>query len=206
VTAVTNGPSAPTDSVAGAAPVGDAFSGDMPPHEELRSVETDVFAGLVIGSVEGALAADAFADPGRPEDDHAELGRPSHLRVAPDVQRGLFDRRRRAQLLVLGVAAISAASMFMLVTFHVFAAQSAFTLDKLNTQLANEQRQYEKLRDRVATLSSPEAVANRATSIGMIRAPGVTVLHPFVASPFNPTAGVPVPPPTPYSAVDNIGQ
>ncbi|HTD50347.1 MAG TPA: hypothetical protein VK771_07105 [Acidimicrobiia bacterium] len=205
MTAVTNGPSAATDPVAAAAHVGD-LTADMPAVEELRCEEPDVFAGLVIGSVDGALAADAFADPARPEHDRSALERPSHLRVAPNVARGLFDRRRRAQLLMFGVAAISAASMFMLVTFHVFAAQSAFTLDKLNTQLANEQRQYEKLRDRVATLSSPQAVANRATGLGMIRAPQVTVLHPFVVSPFNPTAGVPVPPPTPYSAVDNIRQ
>jgi cell division protein FtsL len=205
VTAVSNGPSAVSDSVAGPDPAHE-FARDMPPVEDLRAAETDTVAGLVIGSIEGALAADAFAERARPEDERSQTERPSHLRVAPNVERGLLDRRRRAQLVVLGVAAISAASMFMLVTFHVFAAQSAFTLDKLNTQLASEQRQYEKLRDRVATLSSPEAVANRATGLGMIRAPAVTVLHPFAASSFTSTGGLPVPPPTPYSAVDNIGQ
>jgi len=202
---MSNGPSAANNAEVEDVPARE-FSGDTAPVEDLRAADTDPFAGLVIGSIEGALAADAFADPAPPAHDQPELERPSHLRVAPNPRRGLFDRRRRAQLVVLGVGVISAASMFMLVTFHVFAAQSAFALDKLNTQLANEQRQYGILRDRVATLSSPDAVANRATHLGMIRAPEVTVLHPFAASSFNPTGDLPVPPPTPYSAVDNIGQ
>jgi hypothetical protein len=204
VTAVSNGPVA-SNSGTGEFPTGE-FSPDTQPTGDLRAGETDAFGGLVIGSIEGALAAEAVADLDQPEVVRPELDRPAHLHVAPNVERGVLYRRRRAQLLVLGVAAISAASMFMLVTFHVFAAQSAFTLDKLDTQLALEQRQYGILRDQVATLSSPAAVANRAASLGMIRAPEVTVLHPFAASAFGPTAGLPVPPPTPYSAVDNIGQ
>ena len=116
---------------------GNAVAGELPT-SELRS-------GELVGSVEGALAAEALPDFESPDFPSPGLEpptaeRPAHLRVAPDPKRGLVYRRRRAQLLVLCVAALSAASMFLLVTFHVFAAQSAFTLDKLQTQLATEQR------------------------------------------------------------------
>jgi cell division protein FtsL len=162
-------------------------------------------AGELVGSVEGALAAEALPAFERPDLEPAAADRPV-LRVAPDPKRGLVYRRRRAQLLVLSVAALSAASMFLLVTFHVFAAQSAFTLDKLQTQLATEQRQYGLLRNQVATLSSPEAVASGAQQLGMVRAPQVTLLHPSGALPFGSTVGLPVPPPIPYNAVDDTGQ
>jgi hypothetical protein len=109
---------------------------------------------------------------------------------------------------VLGVAAISAASMFLLVTFHVFAAQSAFSLDKLDTQLSSQQREYGLLRDKVATLSSPDAVANGAKRLGMVRSTEVTQLHPQSAPPFASTGSLPVPPLTPYQAqaIDDPGQ
>jgi cell division protein FtsL len=141
-----------------------------------------------------------------PDGEPAEPGRPNHLRVAPDAQRGLLDRRRRAQLIVLGVAAISAASMFLLVTFHVFAAQAAFSLDKLDSQLSRQQREYALLRDQVATLSSPDAVATGAQRLGLVRAPQVTQLHPLSAPSFASTNSLPVPPLPPYSAIVNAGR
>jgi len=140
-----------------------------------------------------------------PDGDLLEPGRPSHLRVAPEVERGLFHGRRRAQLLVFGVAVVSAASMFLLVTFHVFAAQSAFALNKLDTTLTKEQRDYGLLRDKVATLSSPDAVASRAKDLGMVRSTEVTQLHPLSAPAFSANESLPVPPPTPYPAIDNTG-
>ena len=194
MTVVPNDPSGPGNTVAGELPA-----------SELRS-------GELVGSVEGALAAEALPDFESPDFDSPGLEppaaeRPAHLRVAPDPKRGLVYRRRRAQLLVLCVAALSAASMFLLVTFHVFAAQSAFTLDKLQTQLATEQRQYGLLRNQVATLSSPQAVASGARQLGMVRATQVTLLHPSGALPFGSTVGLPVPPPIPYTAVgDDTGQ
>jgi hypothetical protein len=112
------------------------------------------------------------------------------------------DHRRRARLVVLLGAAVSAASMFMLVTFHVFAVQSSFKLDKLQRDLTVEQRRYGILRDEVATRSSPEAIARGAEELGMIRPGGVTVLRPAAAKPIDPSDDLPVPPPLDYKELD----
>src|SRR5207245_9198330 len=108
---------------------------------------------VVNPTADDALEARPF-----PEEER-EVERPAHRRGAPRPSRAVLRRRRRARLAVFGVAAISAASMFVLVAFHVFAVQSAFQLDKLDRQLSVEQRRYGMLRDEVATRSSPEAVA-----------------------------------------------
>jgi hypothetical protein len=204
VTAISNPPRPANDFDAGELPAAET-SVDVQTTGDGSEGEPPALGGFVVGSVEGALAADAFPDAEQPEIESPEVERPSHLRVAPPVKRGLRYRRRRAQLLVLAVAALSAASMFMLVTFHVFAAQSAFTLNKLETQLAKEQRQYGLLRDQVATLSSPAAVANGAQALGMVRAQEVTLLQPFSSPSFEPNDGLPVPPPPQYKAIDPTG-
>jgi cell division protein FtsL len=128
-----------------------------------------------------------------------ERERPSHLRVAPKVSDGVARRRRRARFALFGVAAISAASMFLLVAFHVFAVQSAFQLDKLDRELSAEQRQYGLLRQQVDRASSPEAVATAAERLGMIRSQNVTVLHVPGIPWASPNAAFPVPPKTPYA-------
>jgi hypothetical protein len=69
------------------------------------------------------------------------------LELAPEVAR----RRLRARLLVWAVGLVTVAAMFMLVAFHVFAAQSAFTLERLSKEQANEQLRYERLRNRRPT-------------------------------------------------------
>ena len=86
-----------------------------------------------------------------------------HLQVAPDVRR----RRRRARILVVAAGAVTVASLFALVAFHVLAAQSAFTAEHLAKQRANEQLRYERLRDEVARLSSPASVIAAAEELGM---------------------------------------
>ena len=58
--------------------------------------------------------------------------------------------------------------MFLLVTFHVFAAQSSFQLDKLEHRRADAQRQNELLRNLVATRSSATTIFNAATRFGMV--------------------------------------
>ncbi len=67
--------------------------------------------------------------------------------------------------------------MFTLVGFRVEAAQSAFTLDKLSKERADEQLRYERLRDAVARASSPAAVIAQATRLGMTPATGVQWLQ-----------------------------
>jgi hypothetical protein len=102
---------------------------------------------------------------------------PKHLRVAPKVSRRVLSQRRRARWAVFGVAAISAASMFLLVTFHVFAVQSSFQLDKLERERAAEQRENALLRNLVARRSSATTIFNAATELGMVRAPKPTLLN-----------------------------
>ena len=87
----------------------------------------------------------------------------AHLRVAPDARR----RRRRARIVVTVACLVTVASLFTLVAFHVFAAQSAFTLDRLAKQRTNEQLRYERLRDEVARLSSPASIIGAAEGLGM---------------------------------------
>jgi hypothetical protein len=117
----------------------------------------------------------------------------AHLRVAPDTRR----RRRRARIIVTIACLVTVASLFTLVAFHVFAAQSAFTLDRLAKQRTNEQLRYERLRDEVARLSSPVSVISAAEALGMkpssqpttfINAPPAAPRGP-ASSPTPPLAG-----------------
>jgi hypothetical protein len=127
--------------------------------------------------------------------------RSGHLQVAPTTALEAARRRRRARLALLGVGAISAASMFGLVAFHVFAVQSSFQLDKLQTQLTLEQRRYGILREEVATRSSPQAVTSGAEALRMVRPSQVLVLHVPAAKPLDAQDSLPVPPPTPYGPI-----
>ena len=103
------------------------------------------------------------------DDGLVELPAPKHLRVAPKVSRRVLNQRRRARWIVVGLAAISAASMFLLVTFHVFAVQSSFQLDKLEHQRSDAQRRNEHLRSVVASRSSATAIVRAATIYGLRR-------------------------------------
>ncbi len=97
----------------------------------------------------------------RPESRRGDGAR-AKLTIAPDVAR----RRLKARLLVWGVALVTVASLFTLVSFHVFAAQSAFTLERLSKERTNEQRRYERLRLQVAERSSAETVIRAAAEDG----------------------------------------
>ena len=105
------------------------------------------------------------------------------LTVAPEIAR----RRLRARLLVWGAALVTVASLFTLVAFHVFAAQSAFSLERLAKERTNEQLRYERLREQVAELSSAQTVSAAAARLGMV--PGGTVRTLSVAggAPAGPT-------------------
>ena len=88
--------------------------------------------------------------------------------------------------------------MFLLVAFHVFAVQSSFQLDKLQTQLTAEQRRYGMLRDEVATRSSAETIARGAEALGMVRPDQVFVLRAPTAKPIGAQGELPVPSAPPY--------
>jgi cell division protein FtsL len=153
--------------------------------------------------IDGAELPDVeLPEIAHPEDAY-EVGGPvrrPHLRVAPTVSHGVLRRRRRARFAVFGVAAISAASMFLLVAFHVFAVQSAFQLNKLDQQLSAEQRRYAQLRSEVDEASAPETVARKAADLGMQRSRNVYILTPN-APDFGAKSELPAPPPTPADAL-----
>jgi hypothetical protein len=112
----------------------------------------------------------------RPGSPNRGDGAPVRLSVAPEVAR----RRLRARLIVWGAALVTVASLFTLVAFHVFAAQSAFTLERLSKDRANEQLRYERLREQVASLSSAQTVIAAASKLGMV--PGGTLVTLSVPS------------------------
>ena len=99
-------------------------------------------------------------------------GARARLTVAPEVAR----RRLRARLLMWGAALVTVASLFTLVAFHVFAAQSAFTLERLSKERTNEQLRYQRLREAVASASSAQAVIRASDKFGMVQAPAVVLL------------------------------
>jgi hypothetical protein len=150
------------------------------------------------GADEALVALPLPIDPRPVETPEAE--RPAPLRVAPD-SRELLWRRRRARLIVVLGVVVTAASMFLLVAFHVFAVQSAFELDALQRQLTAEQRRYGMLRDEVATRSAPEAIARGAEALGMVRPEQVFVLRPPAAKPIGAQNDLPVPPTLPYRQI-----
>jgi hypothetical protein len=105
-----------------------------------------------------------------------------HLRAVPP-------RRRRQPRFGLWIGSIvTAASLFLLVAFNVLMVQGQFQLDRIAGQRAMEQKEYARLRDRVAALGAPDEIVGKALSMGMVTsAGGPTFLHA-------PTAGATPPP------------
>jgi hypothetical protein len=86
-------------------------------------------------------------------------------------------------MLVVVIVVVTVASLFTIVAFHVFAAQSAFTLDNLAKERTNEQLRYERLRDMVARESSPLAVIAEAQRLGMVPASSQVFIDAPAAAP-----------------------
>jgi len=82
--------------------------------------------------------------------------------------------------------------MFLLVTFHVFAVQSSFQLDKLEHQRSDAQRENELLRNLVASRSSATAIFEAATAYGLVRTTNPIPLNLAATG-----TGAPRPSPTP---------
>jgi hypothetical protein len=85
---------------------------------------------------------------------------------------------------------LTAACLFTLVAFQVFAAQHAFTLDQLAKERTNEQLRYERLRAQVAALSSPQSVVAAAPRLGMKRALRTEVVNAPPAAPHAESGGL----------------
>lgn len=75
-----------------------------------------------------------------------------------------------------GAALFTVASLFTLVAFHVFEAQSAFTLERLSKERMNEQLRYQRLRQDVASESSASTVIAASDKFGMVPAPSPVTL------------------------------
>ncbi len=141
-----------------------------------------------------APAAGAVPSP-RPSE-QPDVARRQHLRVAPDAGR----RRLRARLLMCGIAVLTVVSVFTLVGFRVVAAQSSFTLDRLSKERTNEQLRYERLREEVASRSSPGAIIAAASQRGMVFADRKEfITAPDAAGDTTPTATPPPLAATSYS-------
>jgi cell division protein FtsL len=102
-----------------------------------------------------------------------------HLRVVKPAGRSPAWDRRRVRLLGVVISAFVVAVVFGLVGLHVMLAQNQFRLDRLNTQAAAQQAQYEKARLQVDQLSAPaRIVATAEAKLGMVPAAKVIPLMP----------------------------
>jgi cell division protein FtsL len=124
------------------------------------------------GSKEALQQAVGEARPTRPSH------RP-HLRIVPPEELTPAGRRRRFRLAVTALGALAVASAFGVVGMHVMLAQNQFALDRLDTQAAKQQAQYERLRLTVDQLESPQRiVAVAKDKLGMQQSGSVTYLTP----------------------------
>jgi cell division protein FtsL len=79
---------------------------------------------------------------------------------------------------------VALAVAFALVYLHVLLAQRQFRLDRLNSQVQNEQMIYQKLRLEVAQLGSPQNVISTAEGkLGMVPPGQVSYLSPATTIP-----------------------
>jgi cell division protein FtsL len=112
-------------------------------------------------------------------------GRPEgqgQLRVVEKPVRSPAQRRRLARAILLGAVGLAVSVAFALVYLHVVLAQRQFNLDRLNTQVQQEQATYQKLRLQVAELNSPQhIIATAEGQLGMVPPSGVTYLTPAPA-------------------------
>ncbi len=93
--------------------------------------------------------------------------RKPRLRVVDTAARA---RTRRVRLVAWLVSALVVVALLAAVAFHVQLAQGQLELDRLERQTAAAREQYQQLRLQYAQQSSPAAVTDRATALGMVPA------------------------------------
>jgi cell division protein FtsL len=84
--------------------------------------------------------------------------------------------RAVAQPLAIGrigvlLAIVTMFALVMAVVFHVVLAQNQMELDRLNVQIAKEQRVYEQRRLTTSLLASPQRVIQEAERLGLVLPP-----------------------------------
>jgi hypothetical protein len=115
--------------------------------------------------------------------------RRASLRVVDNAARLQNRRVRRVAWLV---GALVVVALFAAVAFHVQLAQGQLELDRLERQTVAAREEYQQLRLQYAQQSSPAAVVDRATALGMVRAGDVpTYLTVPDASPSTPAPDQP---------------
>ena len=93
--------------------------------------------------------------------------RKPRLRVVDTAARA---RTRQVRLVAWVVGALVVVALLAAVAFHVQLAQGQLELDRLERQTAAAREQYQQLRLQYAQQSSPAAITDRATALGMVPA------------------------------------
>ena len=93
--------------------------------------------------------------------------RKPRLRVVDTAARA---RTRRVRLVAWVVGALVVVALLAAVAFHVQLAQGQLELDRLERQTTAAREQYQQLRLQYAQQSSPAAITDRATALGMVPA------------------------------------
>ena len=93
--------------------------------------------------------------------------RKPRLRVVDTAARA---RTRRVRLVAWVVGALVVVALLAAVAFHVQLAQGQLELDRLERQTSAAREQYQQLRLQYAQQSSPAAITDRATALGMVPA------------------------------------
>ena len=101
--------------------------------------------------------------------------RPRHLRVVRG--RPAPGRRPPTLFIVLALTATGMA-LFALVAAQVFLGQAAFRQSRLENAVSAKRLVTERLELEVAKLQSPDRIAARAATLGMVPATDVVVLTP----------------------------
>ncbi len=129
-----------------------------------------------------------------------------HLRVVRPPGQSPARRRRRVRLYGVVLSAFVVAVVFGLVGLHVILAQNQFRLDRLNTEAAAQQAQYEKARLQVDQLSAPaRIVATAEGRLGMVPATAVIPLMPSPLPASTAVAGADAAKKTPTTAAAPSG-
>ncbi|MGD9795109.1 MAG: hypothetical protein AB7V43_16690 [Acidimicrobiia bacterium] len=87
-------------------------------------------------------------------------------------------RRRRTGLAALALIAVVFGVLFALAGVQAYLVQRQGQLDRINTQIAAREERLDRLRLKVAELTSPEHITARASSLGMTEPEQVTYLRP----------------------------
>jgi cell division protein FtsL len=89
---------------------------------------------------------------------------------APAATRVATERRHLGRYATLLVC-FTVFALVSAVVFHVVLAQHQLQLDRLNAQIANEQRTYEQRRLTASLLASPQRIIQEAQRLGLVMPP-----------------------------------